>query len=115
MRVAPSGTHRLYRQSLHSDAVLSERWSSGEYHQKSLDKNHGSIPRMGKTQVWRSLAPLRPYIPTSGACPFSGGSGAQSPSMGSSLELRESEMSTCGTLGHALEVAIAHTSYMRGA
>ena len=35
--------------------------------------------------------------------------------MGSSLELRESEMSTCGTLGHALEVAIAHTSYMRGA
>ena len=35
--------------------------------------------------------------------------------MGSSMELRESEMSTCGTLGHALEVAIAHTSYMRGA
>ena len=35
--------------------------------------------------------------------------------MGSCMELRESEMSTCGTLGHALEVAIAHTSYMRGA
>ena len=35
--------------------------------------------------------------------------------MGSPMELRESEMSTCGTLGHALEVAIAHTSYMRGA
>ena len=26
-----------------------------------------------------------------------------------------SEMGTCGTLGHDLEVAIAHTSYMRGA
>ena len=35
--------------------------------------------------------------------------------MGSFLELRESEMSTCGTLGHALEVATACTSYMRGA
>ena len=37
------------------------------------------------------------------------------PVMVSSLELRESEMSTCGTLGHALEVATACTSYMRGA
>ena len=70
MRVAPSGTHRLYRQSLHSDAVLSERWSSGEYHQKSLDRNQGSIPRMVKTQVWIPLAAPKPYIPTSGACPF---------------------------------------------
>ena len=36
-------------------------------------------------------------------------------SMGSCMELRESEMSTCGTLGHTLEVPIACSSYMRGA
>ena len=78
MRVAPSGTHRLYRQSLHSDAVLSERWSSGEYHQKSLDRNHGSIPRMGKTQVWIPLVAPRAYIPTFSGALLSGGSEAQS-------------------------------------
>ena len=78
MRVAPSGTHRLYWQSLHSDFVPREHRSRGANIKIPHGGSQETIPRVGKTtNVTRGAAP-EPYMHTFPVLPFSEGSGAQS-------------------------------------